>query len=63
MNREDERKKNYSKANRISKKNKEDDVNFDDVELLRLQGLIRCNSCKTPCPINDVICPTCGAKA
>tara|TARA_R110000824_G_scaffold60012_8_gene160781 strand:- start:922 stop:1101 length:180 start_codon:yes stop_codon:yes gene_type:complete len=43
--------------------NKKIDVSFDDVELLRLQGLIRCNYCKNPCPLEAVKCPTCGDKA
>lgn len=63
MNKEEEKRKNYSKVSKNSKKNKEISIKFDDVELLRIQGLIRCNVCKTPCPIHEILCPTCGAKA
>lgn len=32
---------------------------FDDVEILRIQGLMRCVSCKTPYPLNFEKCPIC----
>jgi hypothetical protein len=32
---------------------------FDDTERLRIQGLMRCLSCKTPYPLNFDNCPSC----
>ena len=63
MNRAEDNRKPYNKVKRNNNKKRQIDVTFDDVELLRIQGLIRCKSCKTPCPIIEVICPTCGANA
>ena len=34
-------------------------VEFDDAEMLRIQGLRRCLSCETPYPLNFEKCPMC----
>ena len=35
---------------------------FDDAEMLRLQGLMRCNVCDNPFPLTDNVCPTCKSS-
>jgi len=58
------RKEKNSERHKINRYvNKKTDNTIDDEELLRLQGLIRCKSCKTPCPLEAIVCPTCGDKA
>lgn len=32
---------------------------FDDAEMLRIQGLVRCNNCESPYPAFLDICPMC----
>lgn len=36
------------------------DTDAYSTEMLRIQGLMLCQSCKNPCPLDLVICPTCG---
>ena len=63
MSNNEHKNREYSIKKRNKNKNKSVIVEFDDLELLRLQGLIRCDSCKTPCPNDAIICPTCNSKA
>jgi len=35
------------------------DDDFDDAEILRIQGLIRCKVCESPYPMFLELCPVC----
>lgn len=41
---------------------KDYDIDMDDFEMLRIQGLMRCRHCENPYPLDMIICPTCGKK-
>lgn len=36
------------------------DTDAYSTEMLRIQGLMLCQNCGNPCPLDLVICPTCG---
>jgi len=55
-------KKDVSKQKKVKSKGipKDYDIEIDDFEMLRFQGLMRCKHCKNPYPLTMIICPTCG---
>lgn len=50
-----------AKKDKLSKNiSKDYYVPIDDSEMLRFQGLIRCDNCNNPCPLDSIVCPTCN---
>ena len=47
------------------KKHKDNKIveDFDDTEMLRIQGLMRCVSCEAPYPLDFKKCPICKGGA
>jgi len=50
--------KDYRKTQKALEKDSEEHPY--DVEMLRIQGLIRCKGCETPYPFMHRNCPSCG---
>lgn len=48
------------KANQKAKAHQDDDHPYDS-EMLRIQGLIRCQECENPYPFMHPRCPTCDS--
>jgi hypothetical protein len=48
------------KANQKAKANQDEDHPYDS-EMLRIQGLIRCQECENPYPFMHPRCPTCDS--
>ena len=59
--RADRKRKDYKDSQKAKDNDKDNHIPFD-TEMLRIQGLIRCEGCETPYPFMQPRCPTCDVS-